>query len=220
MATLTVIVSIDNVDLRDFTTRVHGGIDAMVRAQGGEINVTDEQFFRYFVTALHDRVMWVTNGRYIARPDETWALPVPMAQILSSIGEVTEGPHSRYVPKWDSVGDEHLLTREEWQEITRLLLSLEALPTISFIHAMERSREGVARVMCLMQGSEEGQEFFYSNTPPHVLEVLVSMVAGLQPERGRLDVEALPPQLVPVYRIGRDWVVSYMHDFTALGYAG
>lgn len=219
MGTLTVIVSVDHVDLRDFTTRVHGEVTARIRLAGGEITVTDEEMFRYFVTALHTRVMWTVRGRFNIRPDDYWALPVPMAQVVSAIGIVEAGPGTRYVPAWNDSADEHLLPYSEWQDVTRRLLALEALPGVDFIHALEKNVEGVERVMCLMQGEEEGVDYFYSNVPIHALEALISLIAGIRPER-QVDVGALPPQLIPIHYVSRDWVVGFMHDFATLGNAG
>jgi hypothetical protein len=219
MRTLTVIVSIDHVDMREFSRRVHDDLTARVRLAGGELVVTEEEMFRYLVTALHSRVMWVTRGRFIVRPDDHWALPVPMAQVVSAIGIVNAEVGTRYVPAWNTSSDDLLLEYSEWQDVSRRLLSVEALPGVDLIHAMEMSTDGVERVMCLMQGEEEGVAYFYANIPIHALEALIALIAGLQPER-RMNVEELPPQLIPVHHVSREWVVGFMHEFATLGNAG
>lgn len=219
METLTVIVSVDQVDLRDFTSRVHGEVTARVRLAGGEMPVSIDEMFRYFVTAMHTRVTWVIRGRFIVRPDDSWALPVPMAQVVSALGIVETGPGVRYVPAWHEGADQYLLTYEEWSDITRRLLSLESLPGVEFIHAIEKAQEGVERVMCLLQGTEDGVDYFYSDVPIHALEALISLIAGLSPER-RVDVGTLPPQLIPIHFVSRTWVVGFMHEYATLGNAG
>lgn len=223
MKTLTVIVSIDLVDTRDFSDRVYGEIAARVHLNGGEMPVTNEEFVKYFITALKTRVSWVNRGlpgsNFGIRVDDAWALPVPMAQVVSAIGIIDSGPGTRYVPAWNEESDEFVLSRVEWEDVTRRLLALESLPGVDFIHALEKDISGVERVMCLMLGAEDGEEYFYADVPIHALEALVAMIAGLRPQ-AYVDVAVLPPQLIPVYRVGKTWVAGFMHELATSGYAG
>jgi hypothetical protein len=216
LGTHEVIVSVNQANLEDLSTKIHSLINSEVEISGGQMTVSDEELKRYFVTAIYARTKWV-NFQSVGpfRPDGQWALPVPMHMVVNALGEVETQPNRRYVPVWNTAGDELVLSPTEWESITRRLTALELLPNVEFIHAFEKDRKGSDVVMPLLHGNVDGQNFFYANVPPHALECLIAMVAGLA-SGTPVDIEGLPPQVIPVYRVSHTWVAGFMQDFSYL----
>jgi hypothetical protein len=211
-----VIVSVNQVTLEEFSNMVYSMLASRVEVSGGSMTVTEEELKRYFVTAIYSRVRWVNFqpvGNF--RPDAPWALPVPMHMVASAIGVVETQPSRRYVPVWNPDGDELVLSTAEWESCTRRLSALELLPDVELIHALEKDRSGLDVVMSLLHGTLDGQEYFYSNVPPHALECLIASVAGLAAATP-IDIEGLPPQVIPIYHVSRTWIVGFMQDFVQL----
>jgi hypothetical protein len=216
MVETSVLVSVQNVDLADFSDRVYEELDAKLITVGGSMpNITKEDLLKYFATALFSRVMWVnrTMRPNSYRPDEEWALPIPMTYVVSAIGRVQSEDGPTYVPVWDAGGDDLILARTEWELLTRKLRALEPFG-LRFIRALEKDVKGVDDVMSILRLETPDGAFFYGNVPPHAFECLCALIAGLSPV---VPVE-MPthPALLPKYRLRGEWVLQWRHEFATL----
>lgn len=221
MGDIPVLVTAQSADLADLTTRVYDELNAKLIAAGGQITVTEDELLRYFATAIYSRTMWVnrTMRPDAFRPNDKWALPVSMHMVVSAIGIVETKEGVRYIPEWVQptvkTGEPALiLTRPEWESITRRLLALEPFG-LRFVKAYEQSEAGVEKVMSLLRVDEEAETFFYAWVPPHALEALIAAVLGISRTRP-VDVSALPLDSIPTYRIRGSWVLRFMHDFARM----
>jgi len=219
MGDVRVLVSVHNEDLGDLSDRVWRELNAKLIAVGGAMTVTTDELLRYFATAIYSRTMWVNRsmreGSY--RPNDAWALPVAFHMVVSAIGIVEgTGINSgvRYVPQWEVSGNDLLLARPEWEDITLRLKALEPYG-LRFVKAYEQSESGVEKVMSLMRVDEPTESFFYAWVPPHALETLIAAILGI---RRTEPVTFAPgtPESIPPYRIRGSWVLRWMHDFARL----
>lgn len=213
-----VLVSVATADLVDFSSRVYDELEAKLIAVGGNMppEITKEDLVKYFATAIYSRVMWVNrsmDSQRSFRPDERWALPVPMAYVVAAIGRVETDDGPTYIPEWDPAGNSSLLTRQEWELLTRRLAALEPYG-LRFVKALEKETTGVAEVMSLLRLETPEGEFFYADIPPHAFECMCAMIAGLTPA---IPVQ-LPthPALLPKYRLNGAWVLRWRHEFAQL----
>lgn len=206
-----VIVSINEVDLRSFISYNYQVLESKAMAVGGNMLVTEDELFRLFITALKARVDWVTFTPTQHRIDSVWTLTVPMSIVIAAIGIIEQGAGKRFVPEWNSSHDELLLSVAEREDISTRLASMEPIG-LTFVYSLPREKEGVERVMLVLTAEEEGDTFFYSDIPPHVLEVIVASLAGLEPSIP-YRLEDVPPQLRPTHRIGREWAIRFMREF-------
>jgi hypothetical protein len=210
-----VLVSVQNADLGDFVHRIFGELSAKIAAVGGTFTVSEDELVKYFATAIYSRVMWVnhtmTDGAF--RPNDLWALPVPMHMVVSAIGIVETDRGLRYIPEWDKAGTKLLMNREQWEDVTRRLIALEPYG-FRLVKALERNEQGVEKVMTLIRLSTDEGDFFYADVPPHALECIVALIGGLSPAQP----VTMPthPALVPGFRLNREWVLRWRHDFAKL----
>jgi hypothetical protein len=221
MGDISVLISAQTADLSDLTTRVYDELQAKLIAAGGQMTVTEEELVRYFATAIYSRTMWVnrTMRPDAFRPNDKWALPVSMHMVVSAIGIVETAAGVRYVPEWvqpvTKAGEKPLiLTRSEWENITRRLLALEPFG-LRFVKAYEQSEAGVEKVMTLLRVDEEAETFFYAWVPPHALEALIAAVLGVSRTQP-VDMSSMPLDSIPTYRIRGSWVLRFMHDFARM----
>jgi hypothetical protein len=217
MGEIEVLISVSNVDLGDFSNRVWSELNAKVMAVGATMPVSQEELQRYFATAIKTRVDWVNHNatRDSLRPNDKWSLPVAFALVVSAVGIVDTPDNLRYVPVWDPDGDALILTRSEWEDISRRLWALEPYG-LRFVKAIEVSEAGVDKVMTLIPVQEEEDVLFYSWVTPHVLETIMAVILGVARLGGSVDVRSLPKDFIPKHRIRGSVVLSYMHDFARM----
>jgi hypothetical protein len=205
-----VIVSINEVELRSFAEMQYQALWAKATALGGDVTVTADELFRLLATAIKARIAWTTFKRTEHRIDSFWCLTVPMHLVVSTIGVVEQGG-SRYVPVWNEENDVYTLTVEERQEISNRLRGMEPLG-FTFTYALPADKDGVAKVMLLLTGQEGSDVYFYSSgAPVHALEAIIASLLGITSQT--FDPAVIPPQLLPQYKVGAVWAVSFLRDF-------
>jgi len=215
MGDVQVLVSVQNQDLGVLRDHVWRELNAKLIAAGGALTVSSEELLKYFATAIYSRVMWVNHtmreGSF--RPNDRWAIPVAMHMVVSAIGRV-EANGIVYVPEWDASGNEFLLNRAEWEDLTIKLLALEPYG-LRFVKAYETSEAGVDKVMTLLRVDEPDDSFFYAWIPPHALETLIAAVLGLR-RPNPVNLTGVPREAIPPYRMRGSWVLRWMHDFARM----
>jgi hypothetical protein len=142
-----------------------------------------------------------------------------MQRVVWAVGCGEPAAGVRYVPEWvqpvTKAGEKPLiLTRSEWENITRRLLALEPFG-LRFVKAYEQSEAGVEKVMTLLRVDEEAETFFYAWVPPHALEALIAAVLGVSRTQP-VDMSSMPLDSIPTYRIRGSWVLRFMHDFARM----
>lgn len=189
--TAFMLIVASNDDLAAFSDAIWYQIDAGIGVHGGEFRVSIEDMRKYIVTAIKVRVEHVTrrlNPNYRALGyeftgmgvEEGWALPVPVHDLLSSLGEVriSEGA-SGIVPIWDKGGDAFLLTREERDTITFELRSAFTALGITFQYGMSREQGGRHQVMALTYIPSEGE--WWSRDQIDQRDAHSNMLLGITP---------------------------------------
>jgi len=217
MGEIQVLISVSNVDLGDFSDRVWNELNSKCLAVGGVLGVTREELIRYFATAIKTRISWVNHTARPGelRPNDKWSLPVAFALVVSAVGIVDTPDNLRYVPVWDEAGDALVLTRSEWEDISRRLWAIEPYG-LRFVKAIETSEAGVDKVMTLIPVQEADDILFYSWVTPHVLETIMAVILGVSRLSGTVDMTSLPKDFIPKHRIRGSVVLSYMHDFARM----
>jgi len=218
MGDIPVLITASSADLADLNVRVYDELNAKLVAAGGQMTVTPDELLKYFATAIYSRTMWVRRSLpagYL-RPSDKWALPVAFSLVVSAIGIVESKDGVRYVPEW--VGSETdntlLLSRQEWESITRRLLALEPFG-LRFVKAYEQSEGGVEKVMSLLRVDEPGETYFYAWVPPHALEAIIAAVLGVR-RTEPVILNGVSLDMIPTYRIRGSWVLRFMHDFARM----
>jgi hypothetical protein len=218
MGEVRVLVTVQSADLADLCSRVYDELNAKLIAVGGQMTVTEDELLRYFATAIYSRTMWVnrTMQSNSFKPNDKWALPVAFHMVVSAIGRVETKDGIVYIPVWQeqSADGVQVMSRSEWEGVTRRLLALEPFG-LRFVKAYEMSEAGVEKVMSLIRVDEEAETFFYAWVPPHALEAMIAAVLGV---RRTVPVDMTNVQLdqIPTYRIRGSWVLRFMHDFARL----
>jgi len=212
-----VLVVIDNTNLRDFTARVYDALSATVTIHGGTVRFTEDELLRYFVTAMKVRVEHTTLSRYRRdirssglHVDEPWALPSNMAYVINAIGQVRYGAANTLVfPVWDKSADELVMTPQEQQKMTRELRAF-ATHGLQLASAIERSREGVVKVMILTYTNDTPEGEWVSPEPFAVVDALTASIAGLRPAVEYSNGNN--PIWVPPYKVDGRTVVRYLTE--------
>lgn len=189
--TAYMLVVATNDDLARFTDNIWYQLDAGIRMHGGEFRITQEQLRRYFVTATKTRIEHVTRAQspnYRAlgfeytglNVKEGWALPNPMHDLLSSLGEVKiGGGEALILPVWDKGADTLLLTREERDFVTLELRSAMTGLGIQHQNDISRDVEGRHAVMVLTYIPSEDE--WWHDSPIDQQDAHRSMLLGLRP---------------------------------------
>jgi hypothetical protein len=234
------LIVADNSDLAEFTTMMWTELGLMIEAQGGSFPVTQEEFVKYCATAIKVRVehtsrpkahLWSTRTVGMS-VDSGWALPVPMMDLLSSIGQVRIGSTEVKVwPFWDSQSDGLLLTVDERDRITRELRAAYTSVNVRFFGEMSKDVEGKPTTMVLVYNP--AKEEWVSRQPFDNRDAARSMLVGARsvtkPTRGPngveyevVDVEQVATALaqlpiwVPELRLQRNVVVRYLTEMAQL----
>lgn len=234
-----VLIVANNDNLATFCDQMFGYIVGGVAAHGGTVEITDEQFRKYCVTALKVRVERVShNWRALGymptgmTVNEGWAIPTPLHDVLSSIGRTRIGTADVSVyPVWDKSADDLTIAKEERDYITRHLRAATSqlgIPTHAEISA---DVEGHRQVMILtyLPLSEE----WWSTEPFAREDAAASLLTQATPIgtpiRGQggadyviVDTEQVATALtnlpiwMPDLRMDRKVVVRYLSDMAAL----
>lgn len=233
------LIVADNNDLAEFCGNVWSYIDSLVRTRGGSFNVSEDAFRSYVVTAIKVRVEHCTRPRWARfghantgmSVDEGWAIPVPVHDVLSSIGRVRLGTGDVTIwPVWAKEADHLVISGAERDRITRELRAACSSVGIRVFGEMSKDVEGHPQTMVLVY-LPDGQ--WVSSTPFEVQDAAKSMFMGVRPvtdvRRGSdgadyevVDTEqvasalAQMPIWVPALRMERNVVVRYASEMAQL----
>jgi len=183
------LIVANNDDLADFCNTMHGYIEASLDAQGGTLRVSQTEFLQYCATALKVRVEHVIRSRWRAlgyeytgmMVKEGWALPTPIHDVISSVGEVRVGAGETIVyPIWDKQADELVLSKSQRDEITRNLRSACTSLSISVHDAISKDVEGHHQVMVLTY-LPHLEEWWMPQNPIAREDAAAHLVTGLRP---------------------------------------
>lgn len=234
------LIVASNSDLAEFSEMMFGQIEATLEAHGGRINVTREQFLKYCATAIKVRVEHVTkkDWRRLGHEytgmnvHEGWALPVPLHDVLSSIGQARVGTGEILIkPVWDQQADDLTLQKEERDLITRELRSACSAIGIRTMLEMSSDIDGHYQTMVLVNVPSLNE--WWHHDPIKREDAAAALIAGITPvtqvtrgaggaEYAVVDVSSLASSLaqlpiwVPEYRMERRVVVRYLTEVSKL----
>lgn len=161
-----VMVLTDDAMLRRFVTDVRS--ELVYRWDGVYLNqefpVSEEEMLRYFVTAVHARVKYVTKAfqprgtteetkSRAVRTNDAWYLPAPFAMVVNMLGVVSqEQPVVTLVPVWNPDYDEFVMSPEDHLRVGLKLKRLEDSPDLKIIlaHFIEKAKDGNPGLMQLI----------------------------------------------------------------------
>jgi len=229
-----------NSDLADFTDNMFGQIEASLEAQGGKINVTPDQFRRYCVTAMKVRVEHVSKSTW--RRDgypytgmtvhEGWALPVPMHDVLSSIGNVRVGTGEIIIkPLWATEADDLVIEKSERDRITRELRSACGQLNIRVLGEISSDLDGHHATMVLVYLPMYGE--WWSDSAVKREDAAAALLSGVTPvqnvvrgthgaEYAIVDTNDVASHLLniptwtPEYKMDKQVVVRYLNEMAKL----
>jgi len=109
----------------------------------------EEEFVLYAFDALHVRVQRARREPS-QLPYTGWSLPAPYANMLAAIGEATiEAPAMRVVPEWTG-SQSYNLTRQQWNDLSMRIRTIEDHVSVLFVDTIERDAEGNRELMTMM----------------------------------------------------------------------
>jgi hypothetical protein len=229
-----------NGELRTFCDLIYNQVLAGLEAQGGTTIITADDIIRYVTTAIKVRVEHVTKPDYRRLGNEFtgmnvtegWALPTPVHDLLSSLGEVRiNGGEIVYKPVWAPEANDLILTKEERDRVTRHLRSALSALGLNVFPDMSRDREGRHSVMVLTYVPTLGE--WWGDTPISREDAHSAMLLGLNPVTGVMrgssgaeytvvDTSAMAqalgamPLWIPEYRMERRVVIRFTSEAAKL----
>jgi len=175
----------------------------------GSFTVTEEEWYRYALTALRSRIARVNDEHGYIRSDAEWQIPSMIAAVLNGIGRVTiDSPAMLYTPVWNPAYDALLLTGTEWADITarmRGLASDREFAKFVFVRNLTGDRTGDPMIMDLIPVRNELGNIIQlrSQQPVDGVAAFVYLAMGFLPEEYavfdlNIHPRALPPKLIEV----------------------
>lgn len=181
----------------------------------GSFKVTEDEWYRYALTALRSRIARVNDEHGHIRSDAEWQIPSMIAAVLNSIGRVTiDRPAMIYTPVWNPTYDAFLLTKDEWADITARMRGLAAdreYTKFIFVRNLTGDRTGDPMVMDIIpvRGPEGNIVQLRTEQPVDGVAAFVYLAMGFMPEEYavfdlNIHPRALPPKMleVPVVEAG------------------
>jgi len=217
-----VLVVYDDTNIRTFVSYMYDEIVMVVRTRGGEVQFSEEDLLKYYITALKARVVRSTLKRIRSEISRLgvdilsqWQLPEAMAWVVNAIGQVEVGPGGtvRYYPVWNREADVLVLDSVEHARITRALRAVTS-HGIRTVTALESKLSGVAEVMVLTYAEEAGQGHWASSDVFRVTDALAHTLAGI---RRTVDYGLLPDAtFVPPMKLDEFTVIRYLPEAAAM----
>lgn len=184
----------------------------------GTLPVTLDEFSRYALTAVCARVARTRGERFHIRCDDVWAVPAPLAAILSGLGRVTiETPVVTLMPLVDKTLVGEAMQYEEWADVSRRLRAMELDPNCKFVfaHAIAGERDGDEALMSLIPVTDEAGRLveLRQKYEIHPIAAAAYLILGMHPEG--VGVETLPahPLLRSPHFIRIVGVKAFLHRF-------
>lgn len=173
----------------------------------GSFPVTEDEWYRYAITALRSRLARVNDERFAIRSDAEWQIPSMIASVLNGVGRVTiDSPAMQYTPVWNATYDEHLLTVTEWADITARLRSIAAdreFTKFVFVRNLTGDRTGDPMIMDLIPVRAENGAIVQLRSEQAVdgVAAFVYLAMGFLPEEYvvfdlNVHPRALPPKFI------------------------
>jgi hypothetical protein len=172
----------------------------------GSFTVTEDEWYRYALTALRSRIARVNDeGGYI-RSDAEWQIPSMIAAVLNGIGRVTiDEPAMLYTPVWNPKYDTLLLTKDEWADITARMRGLAAdreFTKFIFVRNLTGDRSGDPMIMDLIPVRDATGNIIQLRSKQAVdgVAAFVYLAMGFMPEEYAVfDLNVHPRALPPKY---------------------
>jgi hypothetical protein len=172
----------------------------------GSFPVTEDEWYRYAITALRARLARVNDERFVIRSDSEWQIPSMIAAVLNGIGRVTiDSPAMQYTPVWNPAYDEYLLDLTAWADITARMRSIAAdreYTKFVFVRNLTGDRSGDAMIMDLIPVRDATGRIaqLRSVQPVDGVAAFVYLAMGFLPsEYAMLDLTVHPRILPPKY---------------------
>jgi len=234
------LVVANNSDLRAFVSHMFDQLSYMVDANGGILNLSQDELIAYAVTGYKVRVEYVTKGKWQAmnfrrtqmHPKDHWAMLVPIHDAISAVGITELGTAGvRVIPVWDPASDELVLSREQRDAITLKLDAITDRFGIQRASTLSTDIDGHHQVMILTYLPE--REEWWSHEVFGREDAAAAMVGGLRPatltnvtssgpEFAVVDTDRLATELssmslwVPPLKLDRTTVVRYRLEMANL----
>lgn len=169
-------------------------------------NVSEEEWYRYALTALRSRIARVNDESGFIRSDAEWQIPAMIAAVLNGIGRVTiDEPAMVYTPVWNPTYDALLLSKVEWADITarmRGLASDREFAKFVFVRNLDGQRTGDPMIMDLIPVRDALGNLIQlrSKQPVDGVAAFVYLAMGFLPEEYAVfDLNVHPRALPPKY---------------------
>jgi len=218
----------DRTILDKFVTRVWDELNQIwaFSHQMSPLPVSEEELFRYFITAINTRVTYVNRGRSIVAFNDMWALPAPFAFVVNGLGTVNyESPALRVQPYWNDEWDEHVLSYPEWIDLSTRIRAIAADPysRIILIEKLDRDKHGDERLMGLFPiRTEDGRlKDLRSRSEAKIEPVAAAayLILGLEPKGWRDVVLNDHPFLTKPYQFPTELIEFILPHISRMGYA-
>jgi len=173
----------------------------------GSFTVTEEEWYRYALTALRSRIARVNDDHGQIRSDAEWQIPSMIAAVLNGIGRVTiDEPAMVYTPVWNPRYDALLLSKEEWADITARMRGLAAdreYTKFVFVRNLTGDRTGDPMIMDLIPVRNELGNIveLRSKQPVDGVAAFVYLAMGFLPEEYAVFDLTIHPRALPPKKI-------------------
>jgi len=234
------LIAVANSALDVIASGEYNQLHSAVSAQGGSLPFTEEEYYKYQLTAVKTRAKFVLNRRWrefgyqnfeLDVHDE-WALSTFMLSVLAAIGVSRIGGSGlQIIPLWDSGADELTLDRIQRDSLTQRIKSVYQQTGMRFERTISDDRDGHQSVLVLTYLPEK--EKWLTAEPAGLEDVATSYALGLTnvndvvPARGGpqyaiVDTDALAEQLLsvplwaPPLQFKKQTVVKYLPQLSDL----
>jgi len=169
----------------------------------GSFTVTEEEWYRYALTALRSRLARVNDDPGQIRSDAEWQIPSMIASVLNGIGRVSiDRPAMLYTPVWNPAYDALLLSKVEWADITARMRGLAAdreFTKFIFVRNLAGDRTGDPMIMDLVpvRNSVGNIIELRSEQPVDGVAAFVYLAMGFMPEEYAVFDLNIHPRALP-----------------------
>jgi hypothetical protein len=215
------VFATDGVFFRRFVDSVYEAHAEKWLAFHPEFPLSVEEWRNYAYTALRSRLARVNAEPGYIRTDDDWCVPAIIAHLINGIGLVyNDTPVCNIIPVWNPEYNEYILTRDEWNVVTRKMRVIDAdndkMKAI-FVRNLAGDRQGDPDIMNLVpvRDAMGRVQRLHADTPIDGVAAFVYLAADFAPDIYESYTLVTHPMLLPPRFIEANAVSQGYIEFAA-----